>query len=188
MEHILIAYNNSSNSELHFFFEACADDAKQFCIDNKHTYESICPPQLVEWTETPNINTFSIFFFASHGDSEGIYNENNDDILSTRTINYDLVGKTLYAISCMCGEKLMPELKRKGLNTFVGYDDQLRIVESEPMFRECTMEGLKAILEGDDKTVARKRMFDKYTECINNSEDDDIKMYLLHNREHLCFE
>ena len=188
MEHILIGYNNASASDLHFFFESCADDAKQFCVNNSHTYEPISPPNLLEWTKCPNINTFSIFFFACHGDPEGIYNENYDDIVSTRTTNYDLAGKTLYAVSCMCGDKLMPELKRIGLNTFVGYDGPLRIVESEPMFRECAMEGLKAILEGEEKAVARKRMLDKYTECINNTDDENVQMYLLDNREHLCFE
>ncbi len=187
MENILIAYNNAPNSELHFFFESCADDAKQFCVDNHHYFETVCPPGLIESNVTANIQTFSIFFLASHGDSFGIYNENYDDVVTTRTNNYDFVGKTLYAVSCLCAEKLMPELKRNGLDTFVGYDDQLRIVESEPMFRESAMEGLKAILEGADKACARRRMYDKYTECINKAENDDIKMYLLHNREHLCF-
>ena len=188
MENILIAYNNDPNSELHLFFESCADDAKQFCVDNQHCFESVCPPGLLECNVTPNIHTFSILFFAAHGDSYGIYNENDDDIVSTRTNNYDFAGKTLYTVSCLCAEKLMPELKRNGLDTFVGYDDQLRVVETEPMFRESAMEGLKAILEGVDKDLARSRMFNKYTECINNAKNDDIKMYLLHNREHLCFE
>lgn len=188
MENILIAYNNAPDSELHFFFESCADDAKQFCVDNHHCFESVCPPGLLESNVTSNIQTFSIFFLASHGDSDGIYNENYDDVVTTRTNNYDFGGKTLYAVSCLCAEKLMPELKRNGLDTFVGYDDHLRIVEGEPMFRESAMEGLKAILEGADTVSARKRMFDKYTECINKAENDDIKMYLLHNREHLCFE
>ena len=70
----------------------------------------------------------------------------------------------------------------------MGYDDKFRVVEAEPMFREAAMEGLKAILEGADKTEAKKRMFDKYTECIKKADNENIKMYLLHNREHLCFE
>lgn len=188
MERLLIAYNNAPDSELHFFFESCADDAKQFCVYNHHVYEPICPPSLLESNVIPNVNTFSIFFFASHGDPDGIYNENYEDIVSTRTVNYSFAGKTLYVVSCMCAEKLMPELKRNGLETFVGYDDKFRVVEAEPMFREAAMEGLKAILEGADKTEAKKRMFDKYTECIKKADNENIKMYLLHNREHLCFE
>ena len=61
MEHLLIAYNNAPNSELHFFFESCADDAKQFCVDNHHDFEPICPPSLLESNVIPNLNTFSIF-------------------------------------------------------------------------------------------------------------------------------
>lgn len=48
MESVLIAYNNAPNTELHTFFESCADDAKQFCFDYKHTYTPVCPPNLTE--------------------------------------------------------------------------------------------------------------------------------------------
>ncbi len=72
MERLLIAYNNAHNSDLHFFFESCADDAKQFCVDNHHDFESICPPSLLERNVIQSINTFTIFFIASHGHSEGI--------------------------------------------------------------------------------------------------------------------
>lgn len=61
MENILIAYNNDPNSELHLFFESCADDAKQFCVDNQHCFESVCPPGLLECNVTPNIHTFLYF-------------------------------------------------------------------------------------------------------------------------------
>lgn len=188
MESVLIAYNNSPEIELHSFFEACADDAKQFCYDNQHVYVSVCPPDLIVQNVVDSMNKHTICFVASHGDSNGIYNEDSCDIVSTRTTNYNLANKILYAVSCNCADNLMPKLKQIGLNTFIGYDDSLRIVENEPMFRESVMEGLKAILEGDDIQIAKKRMLDKYTENINNAPSEDIEMLLVHNREHLCFE
>lgn len=188
METILIAYNNAPLSELHSFFESCADDAKQFCADNNHDYHPICPPELLEQKIADLKDTSTVFFWASHGDSYGIYNDNDEYVVSTNTTNYHFTGKTFYAVSCMCADCLMPELKRIGLSTFVGYDDNLRVIEAEPMFRESAMEGLKAILEGASKNAAKKRMFDKYNECIGTATDDNVKMFLIHNREHLCFE
>ena len=187
MEKVLIAYNNAPQTELHNFFQSCADDATQFCVDNRHDYDHLYPPQLSE-ENMGAFNTSSVIFMASHGDSYGIYNDNDDYVISTTTTNYHLAGKTFYAVSCMCADNLMHELKRIGLATFVGYDDNLRVVESEPMFRESAMEGLKALLDGANKADAKKRMYDKYTNCINQASNDDIKMYLVHNREHLCFE
>lgn len=188
MESVLIAYNNDPETELHSFFESCADDAKQFCIDGNHSYNSVYPPELTEHNVITPMEQHTICFIASHGDTYGIFNENSDDIISTRTTNYQLAGKVFYAVSCSCADKLMPNLKRIGLETFVGYDDNLRIVESEPMFREAAMEGLKALLEGDNKFTARERMFNKYNQCITNAPNEDLEMLLLHNREHLCFE
>lgn len=188
METVLIAYNDASQTELHSFFESCADGVKQLCFENNYDYTSVYPPNLTEHNVISSMDKHAICFVASHGDSEGIYNEKDNYVVSTKTTNYSLSGKIFYAISCLCANKLMPELKRIGLETFVGYDDNLRVVESEPMFCESAIEGLKAILEKNDKSTAKKRMLDKYTELINNAPSEDIKMLLLHNREHLCFE
>lgn len=188
MERVLIAYNNDYKSELHNFFESCADDAKQFCVDSHHSFSPVYPPSLNEQNVLVPMKEHTICFVASHGDADGVYNEEHAYIVSTQTMNYNLSGKTLYAVSCLCAEKLMPALKRIGLETFVGYNDNLRVIEGEPMFRDSVMEGLKAILKGYDKSIAKKYMLDKYTKCIEDAPSDEIKMLLLHNREHLYFE
>lgn len=188
MESVMIAYNNAPDTELHTFFESCADDAKQFCVNYQHSYKSVCPPHLKEQNVVAQMDKYTICFVASHGDTYGVYNENYDAVISTQTTNYNLSGKTLYTISCKCAEELMPELKQMGLKTFVGYDDTFRVVESEPMFRISAMEGLKAILEGKDKKSAKKRMIAKFDRCIEATQDETTKILLLHNREYLCFE
>ena len=48
MGKVLIAYNNDSGTELHDFFESCADEAKQICVDNGIDYTAVCPPDLDE--------------------------------------------------------------------------------------------------------------------------------------------
>lgn len=188
MEKVLIAYNNAPDTELHSFFESCADDAKQFCVDYNHNFTPVWPPDLTEQNVVVQMDKYTICFVASHGDKDGVYNEDSDAVISTHTMNYNLSGKTLYAISCECAKNLMPVLKQIGLETFVGYDETFRVVESEPMFRISAMEGLKAILEGNDKKNGKNRMFEIFDEFIKKAQDDTTKMLLLHNREHLCFE
>lgn len=188
MESVLIAYNNAPDTELHTFFESCADDAKQFCVDYKHNYIPVCPPDLTEQNVVVQMDKHTICFVASHGDNNGVYNEVFDAVISTQTTNYNLSGKILYTISCECAKNLMPKLKQIGLETFVGYDDTFFVVESEPMFRISSMEGLRAILEGKDIKTAKEQMFEIFDNFIKEAQDDKIKMLLLHNREHLCFE
>lgn len=72
MESVLIAYNNAPNTELHTFFESCADDAKQFCFDYKHTYTPVCPPNLTEQNVVVQMDKHTICFVASHGDIDGV--------------------------------------------------------------------------------------------------------------------
>lgn len=187
MQNLLITYNNDSTEELHDFFEGCADDAKQFCVDNGHSYSSVYPPDLEEKNVCPVMKDYTLCFIAAHGDADGVYNSDYSDVLSVRTTNYEFADKTVYAVACNCGQNLCQELKRLGLKLFVGYDDLLFIIESEPSFRESAMEGLKALLEGETKQIAYNRMYTKYTESITNAQSKQIKMLLLHNREHLCF-
>lgn len=188
MEPVLIAFDNDPSVELHSFFESCADDAKQFCVDNEHTYTSVCPPNFTTENVVSPMDKYSICFVAAHGDPEGIYNGDNAEVLSVRTTNYNLNGKILYAVSCSCASGLLPELKKIGLSTFVGYNDKLRVDESDTSFQESAMEGLKSLLAGDDKETAKQKMLKKYIENIKKATSLQTKLLLTHNREHLCFE
>jgi hypothetical protein len=188
MKNVLIAYNDSPQAALHNFFTQCADDAKQICLNNKCVYTPVCPPNLNEESVLGQMKTNSICFIAAHGNSEGIVNEKDEDIVSKHTTNYCLADKILYTVACCCAKSLKPELQRIGLDTFVGYDDNFVAIESNPLFRESAMEGLKSLLEGDEKDVARQRMIRKYDECIRKADSNDVKKLLINNREHLCFE
>lgn len=188
MEQVLIAFNNDNKKDLHTFFESCADDIKQHCVNRGHEYTSICPPDLEEEKVKSLMDSHSICMVASHGYADGIYNNEDIDLVSTKTANYNLTGKIFYSISCYCGINLCPELKRIGTKLFVGYDDILYIRECDESFRESATSGLKSLLEGDSIDVARKKMYDKYSECINNATDKHVKRLLLHNKEHLIFE
>jgi len=185
---VLIAYNNDASENNHLFFETCADEVKQCCLDNNIVFTPICPPNLDEQHICQQIDGNSICFLASHGDCDGVYNENGEPVVSVRTNNYNFSGKMFYSVACNCAQKLMPELKRLGLTVFVGYNDEFRFLESDPAFYETALDGLKCILTGRTIPEARESMFAEYTKRISESDSKQTKMLLLHNREHLCFE
>lgn len=188
MENVLIAYNNHYQTDLHSFYESCADEAKQICSDYGHKYSSVCPPNLNEQNVVLPMDVHTICFLAAHGDYDGVYNENDDDIVSIHTTNYNFNGKVFYSIACSCAKNLLPELKRIGLSTFVGYDEEFIAIESDPLFLESAMEGLRSLLSEDDKNIAKQKMLDKFDVCILRANNPWSRMYLTHNKAHLCFE
>lgn len=188
MEQVLIAFNNDNTTTLHSFFEDCADDIKQHCVERGHQYTPLSPPELVDANINSLMGTHSVCMVAAHGDADGIYNQDYNDIVSTKTTNYNFTGKIFYAVSCNCGINLCPELKRIGAKLFVGYDDTLYIIEGEESFRESALSGLKSILDGDSIEQAKVKMYNKYTSYIESATDKNTKKFLVHNREHLCFE
>ena len=104
MGKVLIAYNNDSGTVLHDFLESCADEAKQICADNGIDYSSVCPPDLNEQSVVGAMPDHHLCFIAAHGDVDGIYNEDDEAIVSTRTTNYNFKGKGLYSVACLCAQ------------------------------------------------------------------------------------
>ena len=87
MGKVLIAYNNDSGTVLHDFLESCADEAKQICADNGIDYTAVCPPDLDEQSVVGVMPDHHLCFIAAHGDADGIYNQDDEAIVSTRTTN-----------------------------------------------------------------------------------------------------
>lgn len=187
MANILIAYNNDANVDLHGFMQSCADSARQCCVDNNHAYTSVVPPSLTESNVIPSMQNHQLCFIAAHGDSEGVYNEKDADVITTHTTNYNFVDKGLYTVACSCAQKLYPELYRIGLKLFVGYNAPFIVGDDEEAFCDCALEGLKYILQGKTKAAAHKAMLDKYDEVIKSLPFKD-KIRLLQDKERLMFE
>jgi len=186
MAKILIASNNDPGTALHNFMQSCADEARQICADTNHDYTSIHVPRLTESNIIPSMGDYKICFIAAHGDADGVYNEKDEDVVSTRTTNYNFAQKGFYAISCSCAQNLCPELMRIGAVIFVGYNDSFFVGDNEDAFLECAIEGLKQLLNGQPKNVAHKAMLDKYDEMIDTLPFKD-RLLLLHNKERLVF-
>ena len=202
MPKIIIAYNNSHNIESHNFFQLCADCIKQSCVDNKYDYTSLMPPELTEEKIIENILTHKLCFIAAHGDVDGVYNENNEDVISTRTTNYAFKEKCFYSVACHCAKNLKDELMRIGINLFVGYENEYRIGYNDTVFADCAMEGAKQICSGSTFEKSKAFMLAKYDDAINDiyksldsEKNDSIKntlfwdaAFLLENKENLVFE
>lgn len=186
MANILIASNNDPNTDLHNFMQSCADEARQICVDNSHHYSIVSVPHFTESGVISPMSSHQICFIAAHGDADGVYNENDTDVVTTRTTNYNFANKGFYSISCSCAQNLYPELMRIGLHIFVGYRAPFYVGDREDAFLDCAIEGLKQLLTGKTKKVASKAMLDKYDEIIETLPFKD-RLLLLHNKENLVF-
>lgn len=187
MVNVLIAYNNDASVELHNFMQLCADTVKQYCIDHKHTYTSLAPPNLTESEIVKTMPNNQICFIAAHGDADGVYNETDTDVVTTRTTNYVFNNKCFYSVACSCAQNLRLELQRIGVKIFVGYNDSFIVGANEDAFCTCALEGLKKILQGATVATAKDAMKKKYDEVIKALSFPD-NTFLLRNKERLIFE
>ena len=190
MVNVLITFDNDPLTDLHDFFESCADEVKQSCIDNGINYSSLFPPEMKAQKVIDAMLSHNICVISGHGDSYGIYNENKEDVVSTRTTNYNFEGKGFYSIACSCAQNLLPHLRSLGLLFFVGCEDTFRVRGDREPFVICAISGLKSFLSGNDIKQAKEIMFNTYDEQIEALDQIDpmAAKELLHFKESLVFE
>ena len=190
MGKVLIAYNNDSGTVLHDFLESCADEAKQICADNGIDYTAVCPPDLDEQSVVGVMPDHHLCFIAAHGDADGIYNQDGEAIVSTRTTNYNFKGKGLYSVACLCAQNLHPHLKALGLRFFVGYNDTFNVRGEHAPFVNSAMAGLQSFLSGESADVTKEKMLTTYDEQIValDATDPMAAIELVHNKEALVLE
>lgn len=190
MNSILIAYNSNPYDITHSFFQSCADEVRQLCLDSSINYESKTGNELAERDVILDMEHHSLCILASHGSYDSIVNEDGNEVLSARTTNYAFKGKGLYAISCLCAQGLLPELCRIGLSLFVGYNDVIRFSGDDSVFVNCALSGLKCFISGNNFDQSKSEMLNYFDEAIKkaeNSANPFEKMFLLHNKESLVF-
>ena len=190
MAKVLIVYNNDSKAVLHNFMESCADEAKQICANYHIDYSSICPPDMNEHNVVGSLTSHQLCVIAGHGDADGIYNEEEEDVISIHTINYNFAGKGFYSIACSCGQNLYLHLNRVGLLFFVGYNDKFNVRGEREPFVVSAMSGLKSFLSGDDIKTSKEKMLISFDEQIAILDESDpwAAVDLVHNKEALVFE
>lgn len=190
MSKVLIAYNNDAGTVLHDFMESCADEAKQVCADNGIEYSSVCPPDMNEQNVVGVMSEYQICFFAGHGDADGIYNEDDAEVVSTHTTNYNFAGKGFYSVACSCAVNLYPHLKGLGLLLFVGYNDTFIVRGEREPFVVSALSGLKSFLSGSSIKASKEKMQATFDEqiAILNETDPWAAVDLVHNKEALVFE
>lgn len=190
MSDILIAYNSRPDDDAHNFFQSCADEARQACTDLGRRCSMKTKDELTEQVIMQSMISHSLCVFAAHGSSDSIVNEDDDEVISTRTTNYVFKGKGLYAISCSCASSLLPELSRIGISIFVGYDDDFRFSGDGDVFVNCALSGFRSFAEGKSFEQAQLDMLASFDEAIRNAEFSSNpfeKMFLLRDKESLVF-
>lgn len=190
MGKILIACNNDSTTVLHDFLESCADEAKQICADNSIEYSPVYPPNLSEQNVIGIMPEHQLCFFAGHGDTDGIYNEAEEAVVSIHTTNYNFRNKGLYCVACSCAQKLHPHLKAHDLRFFVGYNNTFNVRGEHEPFINSAIAGLKSFLNGDTLKVAKEKMITTYGTQIAALDiiDPMAAVELEHNKEALVFD
>ncbi len=188
MAQVLIAYNNDTSVDLHDFFESCGDDVRQYCYDHHIEYTTLFPPNLTENNVMSDMEDHEVCFVASHGDPDGITNENGEEVISTRTTNYNLQNKVFYSVACYCGINLFPHLQQVGVKVFVGYTNKYRVKGDFQPFLQSALTGIKCLLNGANVKTAREEMLRSYDEQIDSQTDFWIATKLLQNKEALVFD
>lgn len=189
MSKALIAYNNDSETVLHDFFQSCSDEAKQICTDYGVEFTSVCPPALTEQNVVGVMPRHQFCILAGHGDADGIYNENDEAVISTLTTNYNFNGKGFYSVACSCAQNLYPHLRTIGVQLFVGYREVLRVKGELEPFVACAMSGLRSLLAGDNVRIAKEKMLSTYDDQIAALDPDSWEVkFMVHNKEALVFE
>ena len=190
MSKVLIAYNNDAGTVLHDFMESCADEAKQVCADNSIEYTSVCPPDMNEQNVVGVMSEHLLCFIVGHGDDDGIYNEDDAEVVSTHTTNYNFAGKGFYSVACSCAVNLYPHLKSLGLLFFVGYNDTFIVRGEREPFVVSALSGLKSFLSGSNVKASKEKMQATFDEqiAILNETDPWAAVDLVHNKEALVFE
>ena len=175
MNSILIAYNSCPNDDAHNFFQSCADEVRQACANiglgcTIKTGEELTEQVIIS--------------------SDSIFNENNEEVISTRTTNYVYSGKGLYAISCGCASSLLPELSKIGISMFVGYENDFSYSGDEGVFVDCALSGFRSLVVGKPFKQVQSDMLASFDDAIRNAEDSSNpfeKMFLLRDKESLVF-
>lgn len=157
----LIAYNDDVSETNRNNFEEYATDVRNFCIENEIDWELLTPPNLTNEAFMKLANESQVCYISAHGSPVSIDNERKNHIISTRTTNYNLCGKMLYAVSCHCALQLKDELMRIGLKIFVGYRSIIVFTGYEE-FLTCFNSGIKALIKGCTVAEMRKLMKDEY--------------------------
>ena len=190
MAKVLIGYNSDVSDPAKALFEACADEAKQICVDAGCNFEVLTTPALTNQNVVNQLCDKQVFFVAAHGASDAVLNENDEEVVSTRTTNYGFKDKGLYSVSCNTAISLKEELQRIGVLLYVGYDDVFRSFGDIEPFCECAMEGLRQFLSGTTLAEARTKMKEMFEakQHLLAATNRQAAWWLNHDKVHLCFE
>lgn len=190
MEKVLIAYNDYASENSRQFFDNCATDIRNYCLEKNFDYYLLTPPNLTEVQFMEMAQDSKICYVASHGRSDSVVNEKGEEFVSTKTTNYNLNGKCFFAVSCYCAQNLKDELLRIGLKLFVGYRDKYTEFPGYDEFMQSANYGLKVFIDGQNVAQMKGSINAEYDRLFDvlNEKNALAADALLDNKESLVIE
>ncbi len=190
MEKILIAYNDDVSENSRQFFDCCATDIRNYCLERSFNYDLLTPPNLTESQFMKMAQDSQICYVASHGRPDSVVNEEDVEFVSTKTTNYSLSGKCFFTVSCYCAQNLKDELIRIGLKLFVGYRDKYTEFPEYNEFMQSANYGLKVFIDGLSVAQMKDSIYAEYDRLFDelNKKSAMVADALLDNKESLVIE
>jgi hypothetical protein len=185
----LIVYNNDSSDAAGGFFAFCGEEMELEAEERGLDHIVMNPPNMCNQQLLQHLPTCQVCFIANHGDAKSIAGSDGD-IVSINTNNTQFSGKLLYAVSCSCAKELKNSLIKVGLQSFWGYDNELKLWYGYPQYARSCMAGIKSLMDGKNIREAKADMLEQYNNDIAEleaqyPENPILSALLLDNREAL---
>lgn len=187
MVNTILAFDNEDSDLGEFFTECSVDLVSHFNHVNANisTLNSSRLNSIVIEATLEDLNTF-IFLSYSHGSENELLANGEVPFVSAENAN-SFSNSFFYTCSCHAGKTLAITLIDEGCLSFIGYNNKFGVWDfNRPPFIECANFGIKLFLEGIASEDILIRMQEKYTEHIDNYNNDIFgSAILLSNRRAL---
>jgi hypothetical protein len=187
MVNSILAFDNE-DSDLGVFFTECSEDLVSHFNHvnaNLSTLDSSKLNSIIVEATLEDLNTF-IFLVYSHGSEIELLANGIVPFVNAENAN-NFSNSFFYTCSCHAGKSLANTLIDKGCLSFIGYNNTFGVWDfNRPPFIECANFGIKLFLKGIASADIVLRMKEKYSEHIDNYNNDIFgSVILLSNRRAL---
>jgi hypothetical protein len=170
----IIAVDENDNI-LGDFFYSCYEDLNDCFIANSIVVNLLKSNRLNDLSISLTMENMLNFIFVaySHGGKSELTANGTSQYISN-TINIDKFKNSFfYTCSCYTGKELGVNLIDNGCLGFIGYNNKFTVWDFyRSPFVECANYGLKLFVEGLKIDDLYRKMKDKYTEHIDNYNND----------------
>ena len=178
MINFVIAFDNQ-DATLGQYFEDCKNDIVNFLEEQEHMeYFTIpshrCNVAYIDMTIPQNNPNPFVFIAYTHGDDGGLTCSGDFFVFKDNCLHFS--NSLFYSTACLIGKRLAPALIKSGCKTFVGFNEEIRVLHEKPSYRDifikCDNFALKMFLTSE-ATVGQafQAMKNNYTNKIDRADE-----------------